>query len=106
MSSWIDRVDYVEEEPAASMPAQAAVARPVVAPAPRAAAAPPVAPWRASRAIDLEASPCDACRLKRRCADELLACDAFAMFAAGETVARWKGAPRAPTRARFDALFG
>ncbi len=54
----------------------------------------------------LEVSPCDACRFAERCAGERLACAAFAMFLRGVEPHRWKAAPRAPTSARYLALFG
>jgi hypothetical protein len=47
--------------------------------------------------------PCDACRFRERCALQRLACKAFSMFMAG---ANWKHAPRAPTRAIFEAALG
>jgi hypothetical protein len=50
-------------------------------------------------------SPCDDCRLRRKCADAQLACERFTMFSQGESRNRWLNAPMAPTRARFDALF-
>jgi hypothetical protein len=51
-------------------------------------------------------SPCDGCHLRRKCADAQLACERFSMFSHGEARSRWINAPRAPTRARFEALFG
>lgn len=53
----------------------------------------------------LEPSPCESCRLARRCGAERLACEAFGMFAAGEGAPRWQAAPRAPTRARWEAIY-
>jgi hypothetical protein len=47
--------------------------------------------------------PCDACRFRERCAVQHLACAAFSMFMAG---ANWTHAPRAPTRAMFEATLG
>jgi hypothetical protein len=60
-----------------------------------------------SHAVDLldEPSPCDACRFAERCRDEHLACDAFAIFAAGSPRSRWSGAPRVPTHERWLGLF-
>jgi hypothetical protein len=49
--------------------------------------------------------PCTGCRHEAKCGADLLACDAYAMFAAGLKEARWKHAPRAPTHARYLALF-
>lgn len=53
----------------------------------------------------LEPAPCDACRFVARCKAEQLACEAFSMFAADESEARWRAAPRTPTRARYAVLF-
>jgi hypothetical protein len=50
-------------------------------------------------------SPCDGCTLATRCAMRELACSAFSMFAAGLPMKRWQYADRAPTRAKFKALF-
>ena len=56
--------------------------------------------------FDLEApTPCEGCPFKRRCAARELACERFVMFASGDSRRRWELAPRAPTRAQFDALF-
>lgn len=52
-----------------------------------------------------EPAPCDGCRFAERCRDERLACDAFVMFASGAARWRWAGAPKAPTRERWLALF-
>jgi hypothetical protein len=49
-------------------------------------------------------APCDACRHAERCKAERLACDAFAVFLAGGSEVRWRFAPRAPTRARYESL--
>jgi len=51
-------------------------------------------------------SPCDGCRLRSKCAASQLACERFSMFSCGESRGRWINAPMAPTRARFEALFG
>lgn len=53
---------------------------------------------------DAEGAPCDDCRFARRCAEEKLACEAFAMFVARAGAKRWRAAPRAPTRARYEAV--
>jgi len=50
-------------------------------------------------------APCDACRLRQRCADRQLACAAYASFFDGAGMSRWMAAPRAPTREIFDALL-
>jgi hypothetical protein len=47
--------------------------------------------------------PCDECRFRARCASQRLACAAFSMFLRS---ARWKHAPRASTRAQYEASFG
>jgi hypothetical protein len=52
------------------------------------------------------AAPCDACRHAARCKADRLVCDAFAVYLAGGSEVRWKFAPRAPTRARYDSLPG
>ena len=59
-----------------------------------------------SALVLLDASPCDHCRFAPRCGDELLACDAFVIFAAGGSMARWQHAPRAPSAAKFAVVFG
>ena len=46
--------------------------------------------------------PCDECGLRTRCALERLACEAFARFVHRKG---WRTAPRAPTSARYVALF-
>jgi hypothetical protein len=51
-------------------------------------------------------SPCDSCRFRLRCSTELLACERFSMFVHDTARSRWIAAPMAPTRARFEALFG
>ena len=48
--------------------------------------------------------PCQSCRFAARCKAERLACDAMAVWASGAGAIRWGAAPRAPTRARLDAL--
>ena len=48
--------------------------------------------------------PCQSCRFAARCRTERLACDALAVWSAGASAIRWGAAPRAPTRARFEAL--
>ena len=48
--------------------------------------------------------PCQSCRFAARCKAERLACDALAVWSAGAGELRWRAAPRAPTRARLDAL--
>ena len=48
--------------------------------------------------------PCQFCRFSGRCKAERLACDALAVWASGAGELRWRAAPRAPTRARFEAL--
>lgn len=52
----------------------------------------------------LEPAPCTDCRFRERCARELLACDAYAIFLQDYARERWHTAPRAPTRARYEAL--
>lgn len=51
-------------------------------------------------------APCDNCRHAERCRVELLACDAFALYAKGGSAARWQQAPRIPTAERFEQVFG
>jgi hypothetical protein len=53
----------------------------------------------------LAAAPCDGCRLAARCAERREACASFAMYYHGEPEKRWREAPRAPSTARFMALF-
>ena len=48
--------------------------------------------------------PCRGCRFAPRCRADKLACDAAAGWAAGLSEIRWRAAPRAPTRARLEAL--
>ncbi|HVZ35655.1 MAG TPA: hypothetical protein VG963_24685 [Polyangiaceae bacterium] len=36
--------------------------------------------------------PCDGCASRRRCAEQLLACSAFALFARGALEGRWRAA--------------
>jgi len=50
------------------------------------------------------ASPCEECRHRARCKADLLTCDAWAVYLAGGSETRWKFAPRAPTRARYESL--
>ena len=59
-----------------------------------------------AQAILTEATPCDGCWQAERCRSEALACTAFAYYASNMSPARWKTAPRDPTRERFKALFG
>ena len=49
--------------------------------------------------------PCQFCRFAARCKVEHLACDALAVWSSGAGELRWRAAPRAPTRARFEALL-
>jgi hypothetical protein len=53
-----------------------------------------------------ERAPCDGCHLAARCNVQLLACETFSMYLHNEPPARWLCAPRAPTRARYEALLG
>jgi hypothetical protein len=55
-------------------------------------------------AAALDTGPCWPCKFRARCAAERSACDAFALFFAGESRARWAGAPRVPSRARLLGL--
>ena len=48
--------------------------------------------------------PCEFCRFAARCRADKLACDALAVWSAGASAIRWGAAPRAPTRARLEAL--
>ena len=48
--------------------------------------------------------PCQFCRFSTRCKAERLACDALAVWSSGAGESRWRAAPRAPTRARAEAL--
>ena len=48
--------------------------------------------------------PCQWCRFSARCRADHLACDAVAVWSSGASETRWRAAPRAPTRARFEAL--
>jgi hypothetical protein len=49
--------------------------------------------------------PCDGCRYAAACGVQLLACERFSMFMAGEGQRRWHAAPMAPSRARYAAIF-
>jgi len=49
-------------------------------------------------------APCDECRFRERCGSLLLACEAYRVFVR-ELDARWDFVPRAPTRARYLAIF-
>ena len=49
--------------------------------------------------------PCRGCRFAPRCRADKLACDAAAGWAAGLSEIRWRAAPRAPTRARLEAII-
>jgi hypothetical protein len=51
-------------------------------------------------------APCDCCKFRERCGPERLACQAFSMFLHGESEARWRSAPRAPSRAVWLATVG
>jgi hypothetical protein len=62
-------------------------------------------PAKHSARVVLPPSPCDNCRLSKRCGAEQLVCEAFTMFVANEPAPRWRAAPRAPTRARWQAIF-
>ena len=56
--------------------------------------------------LALGPAPCDGCSRAARCARGL-ACSAFGLYAAGDSVARWRLAPRTDATAeRFDQLFG
>ncbi len=47
-------------------------------------------------------SPCDDCRLRARCAVEMLACDSFRLYV---ELRRWETAPREPNAERFRLIF-
>ena len=49
--------------------------------------------------------PCRGCRFAERCRAERMACDSAAGWAAGLPELRWRMAPRAPTRARLEAII-
>ena len=51
-----------------------------------------------------EPCPCDRCELRHQCATAKLACERFALFMRGQSPARWRTAPAAPTRERFEHL--
>jgi hypothetical protein len=59
---------------------------------------------RAQAVID--PGPCQGCRFNVRCGAKLLACDRFSMFSLGLPRSRWLSAPTAPTRIRYQVLFG
>jgi hypothetical protein len=50
-----------------------------------------------------EPCPCEGCRFAQRCASEQLACAAYQSYAQGAGKPRWSRAPRAPTRALYEA---
>jgi hypothetical protein len=56
-------------------------------------------------AILAEPYPCEKCRLAARCKAFLEACGAFHAYVAHAGEARWRSAPRIPSRERFDAIF-
>jgi len=49
-------------------------------------------------------APCDQCRFRERCGSMLLACEAYRVFVK-DLGAAWDFAPRAPTHARYLAIF-
>lgn len=51
-------------------------------------------------------APCDDCRHADRCRAERLACDAFAVYLSGASPARWRKAPRLPSRERRESVLG
>jgi DNA-binding CsgD family transcriptional regulator len=53
----------------------------------------------------LDPSPCDECGIRTRCANEGLACEAFAVFVQVGTKRRWGTAPRQPSFLFYDRLF-
>jgi hypothetical protein len=53
-----------------------------------------------------EPYPCSACRFRERCAADQLACEKFSMYIAGQDERRWKLAPMAPSRARWESIYG
>ena len=55
-------------------------------------------------ALLLGPAPCDECRFRERCGSLLLACEAYRVFVR-ELDAQWDFVPRAPTRARYLAIF-
>lgn len=55
--------------------------------------------------LTTNASPCDACGLRKSCAAEHMACDRFIRFVEGESPIRWFNAPAAPTKACYAAVF-
>jgi len=56
--------------------------------------------------VEFDPLPCDdGCKFRTRCASEKRACEAFSMYLARESKARWSKAPRAPTTALFSAIF-
>lgn len=48
-------------------------------------------------------APCDVCKWRERCASQRWACEAFSCFVAG---VRWAQALRAPSRPRWEAIYG
>lgn len=54
----------------------------------------------------LEPCPCDGCCHAQRCKSMRLACEAFGVFMAGASPARWRVVHRAPTRERYRELLG
>jgi hypothetical protein len=57
------------------------------------------------RAFLAEPYPCADCRLAGRCKASLEACAAFSLYVAHAGEARWRAAPRMPTRALFETIF-
>jgi DNA-binding CsgD family transcriptional regulator len=61
--------------------------------------------WHAPELPLLDPSPCDECGIRTRCANEGLACEAFALFVQVGTKGRWGTAPRQPSFMFYDRLF-
>lgn len=53
-----------------------------------------------------EPGPCDGCATRSRCAEQGLACEAFALFVnVAHSIRRWRLAPRQASKIVYDRLF-
>ncbi len=65
-------------------------------------------PWERTRTHSRSSSapdPCTGCKFAARCGAELLCCERFGGYIAGEPEWRWRRFPMAPSRARYEAVF-
>lgn len=55
--------------------------------------------------VETPAPPCDGCPYTRRCAEQLLVCDAYVTYLTSST-GIWHQQPGNPSRLRYDEVFG